>query len=260
MAQYRLPPLRAVADNEAMEAKPPKRRFQFSLRTLMIAIAILAAIVWIVVDRQRLMEERDKANPTSHAGIIIEPRRDMLDVLDIPLADQLVGVRQCDFVVTGSSTAEFVLRKIKGNKVSELARVAVNAFDFDGKSVKGTCYMGFATEGGDVETLTKILSIGIATASTRRYEKVADFAVDRGLAFQMGQNWKYEVEAPVGKEKLVWGLSWVPAQSQKSGTVQDMLRDVDNGPFKSSVPKDIIERAKAMPDTVIVIATLEAKH
>jgi hypothetical protein len=36
-------------------------RFQFRLRTLMIAVAVVAAVCWVVVDRQRLIRERDEA-------------------------------------------------------------------------------------------------------------------------------------------------------------------------------------------------------
>jgi hypothetical protein len=62
-----------VGDNAAMQTEPPdveppkrKRRwFQFSLRTLMIGVTLLAflsaAATWVVQDRQRLMRERDEA-------------------------------------------------------------------------------------------------------------------------------------------------------------------------------------------------------
>jgi hypothetical protein len=43
----------------------PRRRFQFSLRTLMIGVTLLAVycgpFVWLFQDRQRLIHERDEA-------------------------------------------------------------------------------------------------------------------------------------------------------------------------------------------------------
>jgi cell division protein FtsB len=72
-AQNRLLLTPAAADNAAMQAEPPqadppkrKRRwFQFSLRTLLILVTLLAvlsaAVTWVIQDRQRLVRERDEA-------------------------------------------------------------------------------------------------------------------------------------------------------------------------------------------------------
>ena len=53
---------------EPPEANLPKRKrrwFQFSLRTLLIVVTVLAllsaAVTWVVQDRQRLIHERDEA-------------------------------------------------------------------------------------------------------------------------------------------------------------------------------------------------------
>jgi hypothetical protein len=49
---------------EPLNAEPPKRKrrwFQFSLRTLMIGVTVLAVGCWIGVDRARLIRERDEA-------------------------------------------------------------------------------------------------------------------------------------------------------------------------------------------------------
>jgi hypothetical protein len=61
--------LPAAADNAAMEAEPinaepPKRNrrwYQFSLRTLMIGITLLAVACWVFEDQWRLIHERDEA-------------------------------------------------------------------------------------------------------------------------------------------------------------------------------------------------------
>jgi hypothetical protein len=37
------------------------RRFQFRLRTLMIVVTLLAVACWVVMDRARLIRERDEA-------------------------------------------------------------------------------------------------------------------------------------------------------------------------------------------------------
>ncbi len=47
-------------------ANPPKRRwYQFSLRTLLIGVTLLAAqcgfVTWVIRDRERLIHERDEA-------------------------------------------------------------------------------------------------------------------------------------------------------------------------------------------------------
>jgi hypothetical protein len=64
-----LPRLPAVGDNVTMESEPPKaeppkrkrRWLQFSLRTLMIFVTLIATAAWVVADRQRLIRERDDA-------------------------------------------------------------------------------------------------------------------------------------------------------------------------------------------------------
>ena len=63
-----LPPLLTPTDNAPMDADPPKRKrrwFQFSLRTLLIGVTLLAvlsaAVTWVIQDRQRLVRERDEA-------------------------------------------------------------------------------------------------------------------------------------------------------------------------------------------------------
>jgi hypothetical protein len=53
-----MPTETAVAD---CNQPSPRRRFQFRLRTLMIAVAVVAAVCWVVVDRQRLIRQRDEA-------------------------------------------------------------------------------------------------------------------------------------------------------------------------------------------------------
>jgi hypothetical protein len=47
----------AAADNVAMKLP----RFQFRLRTLFVAVTLIAAASWVAVDRQRLIGERDDA-------------------------------------------------------------------------------------------------------------------------------------------------------------------------------------------------------
>ena len=45
-------------------------RFQFSLRSLMIVVTLIAAACWVIVDRTRLIRERDEAQQAE-----IEARR-----------------------------------------------------------------------------------------------------------------------------------------------------------------------------------------
>jgi hypothetical protein len=43
------------------DQRPPRRRFQFRLRTLMLLVTLAAVACWGVMDRQRLIRERDDA-------------------------------------------------------------------------------------------------------------------------------------------------------------------------------------------------------
>jgi hypothetical protein len=46
------------------DSDPPKRKrrwFQFSLRSLLIVVTLAAMACWVIVDRQRLIRERDDA-------------------------------------------------------------------------------------------------------------------------------------------------------------------------------------------------------
>lgn len=38
-----------------------KHRFQFSLKTLFVGVTLLAASIWVALDRQRLIHERNQA-------------------------------------------------------------------------------------------------------------------------------------------------------------------------------------------------------
>ena len=44
-----------------MASPSPRRRFQFRLQTLMISVALFAVACWVIMDRQRLITERDHA-------------------------------------------------------------------------------------------------------------------------------------------------------------------------------------------------------
>ena len=86
---YLLPPLPQPADNAAMEVEPTKaepakrkrRWFQFSLRSLLIGVTLLAilcpAATWVVRDRQRLIREQeqlihDKDDAKMQAAIAVQ--------------------------------------------------------------------------------------------------------------------------------------------------------------------------------------------
>jgi hypothetical protein len=60
-------------------------RFQFRLRTLMIGVTLLAVACWVVVDRQRLIRERDEALQREAAGLqreaMLKNGRDAIDRL-----------------------------------------------------------------------------------------------------------------------------------------------------------------------------------
>jgi type VI protein secretion system component VasK len=91
--------LPAVGDNAAMEAEPPvaaepkrKRRwFQFSLRTLMIAVTLLAVACWVVADRARLIRERDEALLQAAQE---RHKAERIDADFQELADQFVSLRR----------------------------------------------------------------------------------------------------------------------------------------------------------------------
>jgi hypothetical protein len=56
---------------EPPQADPPKRKrrwFQFSLRTLLIGVTLLAVACWVIVDRTRLIRERDTATQADAAA------------------------------------------------------------------------------------------------------------------------------------------------------------------------------------------------
>jgi hypothetical protein len=55
---------------------PPRRRFQFRLRTLLIVVTLVAAACWVIVDRQRLIGERDDAlHRTQNQALTVEAFR-----------------------------------------------------------------------------------------------------------------------------------------------------------------------------------------
>ncbi len=87
-----LPPLPAVADNGAMEAKPPnikppnpsRRWYQFSLRTLLIAVMLLAAPLGYVGWQAKIVRERkawkERLPPEGYLGSV--PALDFVTVVN----------------------------------------------------------------------------------------------------------------------------------------------------------------------------------
>jgi hypothetical protein len=52
---------RAVGYHRGMASPSPRRRFQFRLRALMIGMTLGAVVCWVVLDRLRMIRERDTA-------------------------------------------------------------------------------------------------------------------------------------------------------------------------------------------------------
>jgi hypothetical protein len=98
-AENRLISLSPVRDNAAMEAEPTKsdppkrRRFQFRLRTLMIVVTLLAVACWGIVDRARLIHERDDALRQARDAKSVEAE---FEANDRQIAERLVEVTASD--------------------------------------------------------------------------------------------------------------------------------------------------------------------
>jgi hypothetical protein len=107
-----------------MEAAPPKvdppkrkrRWFQFSLRTLMIVVTLLAAqcayVAWVVRDRQRLIQERDN---------VIQERDDALLRLNGP------GVSYSRYQLAGEAVTIEVPAGTPPNAVAKVQRLYPDA-------------------------------------------------------------------------------------------------------------------------------------
>jgi hypothetical protein len=61
-----------------------RRRFQFRLRTLMIAVTLLAVACGVVIDRIRLIRERDEAREAQDRAELIEATAGKWPALDPP--------------------------------------------------------------------------------------------------------------------------------------------------------------------------------
>ena len=179
----------------------------------------------------------------------------MLDVLDIPVEDQLVGVFRCDCAARQLSSVGFKIHAIKNHELVELGEVEIDAVVLPGKELKGTFYIAFLSHGGDVGTITQMLSFGISTESARKYSRVKDFKIPADLTFKTGATLRQAVTAPAGKEATIWGVCYkLPEKEARHKTVQELM--AEKGPFESMDPAKIIEAAKSMNDTVVVFATV----
>ena len=95
---YRLPLLPAVGDNAAMEAEPPKaeppkrkrRWFQFSLRTLMIVVTLLAIPGGYVGWQAKIVRDRNAMLEAGRDGPVVDSTldngKDGADPHNTPLA------------------------------------------------------------------------------------------------------------------------------------------------------------------------------
>jgi hypothetical protein len=86
----------AAMQTEPSEAEPPKskrRWLQFSLRTLMIVVTLLAVACWGIVDRARLIRERDDALRQARDAKRAEAE---LEANDRQLAEKLVEATASD--------------------------------------------------------------------------------------------------------------------------------------------------------------------
>jgi recombinational DNA repair ATPase RecF len=71
----------------------PRRRFQFRLRTLMIVVTLLAVACWGIVDRARLIRERDDALRQARDAKKAEAE---LEANDRQIAEKLVELTASD--------------------------------------------------------------------------------------------------------------------------------------------------------------------
>jgi hypothetical protein len=97
--------LTAIGDNGAMEAEPPKRKrrwFQFSLRTLMIVVTLLAVACAYVGWQEKIVRERQawKDNPKFY----VEMGQQVPS--NLPWIRRLLGDSDCMWIIADDSVSD----------------------------------------------------------------------------------------------------------------------------------------------------------
>ncbi len=204
------------------------------------------------------------AEPTSaqlaRGRLAIKPLAGMLDILDVPTPEGVIGVRRCDFLATSTTSVQLSLRAINQRAVKQIATISINTRELSQSGVNGTFYVAFSALGGDETTLDRLLSVGIGTEGERKYERVKDLKVPSGMRFWQGTNRSKEVVVRAGDEAAVWGLAWTrPRDSDKPKSVQDIIADAGKGPFESFDPRKIIEKVRSDDGLFVILVTVSAK-
>jgi hypothetical protein len=193
--------------------------------------------------------------PVADGQLEIRPLPGMLDVVDIPVNDQLVGVYRCDFRARQLSSVGLKIHAVKQDELIELGEVSIDTGRLPNNELKGTFYIAFLSHGGDAGTITQLLSLGISTEFARKYSRVKDFKIPADLTFKTGATLQQALTAPADKEATIWGVCYsLPDKETRHKTVQELM--ADKGPFESMDSAKIIKAAKSMKDTVVIFATV----
>jgi hypothetical protein len=181
----------------------------------------------------------------------------MSNILDIPVDGKMIAVMHCDFVATGTNSVRITPREVAAHRVAEVGNATIDTRRGPDEPLSGIFYLAFTAPGGDVGTMDRILCLGISTENARKYNPIKELKLDPQLTYRSSTELKDELTVAAGHEALIWWAWWGPPKKRARESIQEIMAE-SQGPFESSEPEKIIETAKAMEDTIVLVATVEA--
>jgi hypothetical protein len=177
----------------------------------------------------------------------------MLDYLNIPLDDELIGVFRCDFLTEALDSVELKIVAVKDHELSELGEMAIETRRFNQKELRGTFSIAFISPSGGPANLTQLISLGVSTEDSQKYKPVKEFKIEPEFQFKIAAAPGESFVEP-GRETLIWGVSYKKkGTSERQMTVQELI--AHQAPFNVSNPAKIIESAKLMDDVIVILVT-----
>ncbi len=187
--------------------------------------------------------------PTYDSRLEVKPLTGMLDTLDVTVDDRMIELFRCDFTARNLSELNFRILAIKDQNVIEIGKATNRLLGSADKTVDGTCYIAIAPS--KTGSPDQLLSMGIATTTSRTHSAVNSLNLSPQFTYWRGaQRSKIATLSP-GEEVLIWGAYY---KKGKPKNLQELTSEKD--PFGLMDPSKIIEAAKTLQDSTLVMAVM----
>jgi hypothetical protein len=246
------------------------RRFQFSLRMLLIVVAVLAivgaampsAISWLFppkpdtqTEKLMRMVETTFGQPAQtdgnltmvHGpgqdvpGLDLRPRDGTAEVLEFKLDGGMLSIWQCDFDAEGVDTLSISVSLVENGAVSGLSELTVPLLNPD----HGTFYLPVSQDS------TRIIVAGVAAKGIQRYVPLKSFTLKEGYTLERSLTLhpREEHQVAVNDREALWVFVFSKPDPKAPAMTPS--------PFRSFTFADVVETAKRLPQSTVIIVSVQ---